>query len=251
MPEPRPAPRDPVEKTIEVLRWMIDAPADSWGVRELARAIERPPSTVYRALNRLEAQGLVALDERSGRYSLGLEMHRLAAKVASGFSLREVAIPTLVALRDRFNETAFLGLLDPQRREMMMASAIESTHELRYVVTINEWRPLYLGASGLAILAFMDEQALEQVLAGGTQRVAKTHIRAQVQRIRETGYALTIGERVPDAVGIAAPVFNAQRRVLGSVGVTLPSSRFGTASEPKFAASVIAAADEVTKRLVY
>jgi IclR family transcriptional regulator, acetate operon repressor len=247
--------RDPLEKTTEILRQMIDSGQPSWGVRELGRAVRRPPSTVSRSLSRLESQGLVAVDG-AGRYSLGLEMHRLAAKVAARFSLRDTAMPALIALHRRFDETAFLGLADLQRREMMLACSVESTQELRHVVTVHEWRPLWLGASGLAILAFLEEPVREEVLrtmtpgtSAGDQLITEGHVREMIELARERGYARTIGERAPDAVGLAAPVRDAGGRVVGSAGMTLPSSRFAPEREPELAEAVIATAERVTRNL--
>ncbi|MEP9380750.1 IclR family transcriptional regulator [Nocardioides sp. KR10-350] len=226
-------PRDPVEKAFEALRWMLDSPEGSWGVREIARGLGRPPSTVHRTLASLEEQGLVVGDSETGRYSLGLEMFRLAAKISSHFSLRRLAIPTLEQLQGRFNETAFLGLLDPKGKQMMMAALVETTRPLRYVVDANEWRPLYLGASGLAILAFLDADDREQVLKDlddptviGGKLVPIASVRQTIEEVRAQGFARTVGQRVPDALGVAAPVFRPRGTVIGSIGLTLPSSRY-------------------------
>jgi len=110
----------------------------------------------------------------------------------------------------------------------------------------------------VAILAFLGEQGLEAVLrdvhrspVGRDGTVTEQHVRDLVDGTRRTGYAKTVGERVPDAVGIAAPIFDPRGGVIGSVGVTMPSARFGAEREPEFASAVIDAAQRVTRELIY
>ena len=67
--------------------------------------------------------------------------------------------------------------------------------------------------------------------------------------MRRHGYAVSTGERTPGAVGIAAPIYAADGRVVGSVGITLPEQRFGPDSEQEQAAFVIEAARAITEHL--
>ena len=43
-------PRDPVTRAFAVLLWMADAPGASWGLREIAKNVDMPPSTLHRVL---------------------------------------------------------------------------------------------------------------------------------------------------------------------------------------------------------
>lgn len=233
--EERPRERDPIDKAFEVLRWMVDSPATSWGVREIARGLDRPPSTIHRALVSLEAQTLVVGDRESGRYELGLEMYRLGSKAANRFSVQDLIRPHLRELQEAYDETAFLAVYEPQRLEMMMSATVESTKSLRYVVTLNEWGPLYRGASGLAILAHIPEESFDAVLdrldrpsSDGAYVPSKIEVEDAVLKIREDGVSLTVGQRVPDAVGVAAPLIDSTGGVIGSIGLTMPSSRYSS-----------------------
>ena len=49
-------------------------------------------------------------------------------------------------------------------------------------------------------------------------------LRAQLAQIRENGWATGDGERIPDAYGVAAPIFT-NGNVTGSVTISIPSYR--------------------------
>ena len=50
-----------------------------------------------------------------------------------------------------------LGLLAPRRGELMLVDGVQTSHPLRYVVELHTWRPLWAGAAGLGVLAFLEE----------------------------------------------------------------------------------------------
>jgi len=245
--------RNPVEKAMQLLRWMVDDAANDWGVREIARGLGLAPSTVHRVLTDLESQRIVRADRKTGRYSLGLEFFRLAWKATRRFPLRQAALPALQWLVDKTNETAFLGVYDADRREMMFAATIQSTHELRYVVTLDKWMPLYVGSSGLAILAFLPDHERKAILGkvkGGERRATSlSELDVILDDVRRRSYAKTIGQRVPGAVGISAPVFGPSAAVVGDIGLSIPVQRFASDDEQRLASLVKAAAAQVTNEI--
>src|SRR5437660_49496 len=51
-------------------------------------------------------------------------------------------------------------------------------------------------------------------------------LRQRLQTIRREGFALSIGETVPGAAGIAAPIFNADGSVTAGLLIAAPEERF-------------------------
>lgn len=247
--------RNPVARAIATLQWLVDAPGTSWGLREIATGMGTHPSTLHRVLSHLQASGMIAQDAETGRYRLGLGFLRLAWKAADRDSARAVALPALHALVDATGETALLALYDPPRREMLLAATVDSPHPIRQIRQVGEWLPVTAGATGLAILASLPEAERRAILAAPLPALTPQTITdpaavaRTLARIRGQGYALTHGERTPGAVGIAAPLFGAADRAIGSVGITLPEQRFQPEDERRHADAVIAAARAITEHL--
>lgn len=230
--------RNPISKALKTLAWLVEYPASEVGVRELATAMRIAPSSAHRLLMGLAEEGFIRQNAETGRYELGLEFMRLATLASGKSPLRQRALPHMRALVDACNETALLGVYDSARQDMLFAASVDSTHHLRYAIELNKWAPVYTGASGLAILAFLDESHVQTIvqrtrLAALTSRTITESYRlaAELETIRQRGYALTRGQRIPGAVGLAAPVFGSNGDVIGDICLTIPEQRFDEASQ--------------------
>jgi DNA-binding IclR family transcriptional regulator len=71
----------------------------------------------------------------------------------------------------------------------------------------------------------------------------------ELRRIRERGYACSTGQRIPGAVGLAAPIFGPAGRVIGDLWLTIPESRFQPRTEADLARLVIDYARRVSEPL--
>lgn len=248
-------PRNPFRRALQVLEVVVEG-TGGVGVRETAAALRMAPSTVHRAFATLEREGLVHGNGSDGRYELGLEFLRLALRATARFSITNAALPLMRHLVDTCNETAVLSVYDPARLQMMFAATVESDHPLRYAVELNRWVPVYAGASGLAIMAFLPEDERNEIVTrSGLRPVTDktiTDVSAlgrELERIRRSGYARSVGQRIPGAIGLAAPIWLPEGRVAGAVAVTVPEQRFDTRVEPTLVKLVTGYAKKITDRI--
>lgn len=238
-----------------MLAWIADHPLDPLVVRQIARDLDTTPSTVHRIFGTFSDRGLIARGDQ-GEYIAGLELYRICAAISSELSPARIARPHLQQLSRECNETTLFAIYDSGRGQMMFIDRVEAVHPLRYVVDMHHWIPTHAGATGLAILAFLPEDERRRIYAAGLgPQTSRTIVdidamEAELELVRERGYAQSIGERVPGAVGFGAPVFDAAGVVCGDLCVTLPQQRF---EEGEFADSLasmlIAASQRVTDDL--
>jgi DNA-binding IclR family transcriptional regulator len=248
--------RTPALKVLKALTWIVQEQAPEVGVREMAVGLGVSPSTAHRLLSELARADFVKHHVHSGRYSLSLEFLRLAHLTIGHLSLQRVALTHMRRLTDACNETSLLGVYDSMRQEMMFLAIIESSHPLRYSIDLNKWLPIHVGASGFAIMAFLSEEKIATIvdrtrLVPLTSRsiTERYRLEAELQKTRERGYAITRGQRTPDAVGLAAPIFGSNGEVVGDICLTLPESRYDSNSEDRIAELLKACANEVTKAI--
>jgi IclR family acetate operon transcriptional repressor len=256
-----PGERDALAKGIELLSVLIEAGGDDhlreWGVRELGRTLSVSPASVYRLLAKLGKYGMVQRGATPGRYMIGWELYRLSLKLNSNYTLQKLGGRLLHELTALTGETSVLAVYDHARMERMFVGAAFSSQPLRYVVRLHEWLPVYAGAAGLAIMAFLPEEDRRVIiertgLAAITVNTITDPIRLEVElaSVRMQGYAFSRGQHSLGAVGIGAPVWGADGRVLGCVHLTMPEGRFEEEMKERYAGLVRECAAKLTKAIV-
>ena len=252
--------RDAFGRALQLLWCMAEAgdhvPDKEWGVRELARLLHFSPTSVHQLLRMLHHYGLVQQNPRSEKYLIGMEFFRLALKLTSHFSIRNVGMPVMRELVAQCNETAFLGVYDPFGMEMMFVATVGSSHPLRYVIALNERFPVYAGASGFSIMAYLPKHEQEAIiertaLAPLTKNTFTdpAKLEKELAKVRANGYAISIGHRTPGAVAIAAPIWGPGNRVIGDLALSIPEPRFVSNTERKLAPLVITHAKRISEQL--
>ena len=241
-----------LSKSLGFLRWMVDSNLESVGVRGAAKSLGLTPSSAHRIMSALVEEGFLKRDGHRGRYVLGLELMLLAQRTAARWSVHNVALAPMRAMVAACNEAAFLNIFDRERGENIAVASVESSQALRYVVELHQWKPIYVGAAGWAVMAFLtlDEQRriIERTkLAPVTDQSITDDLELEhaLELAQQRGYAVTHSQRISGAVGIAAPLFGTSGEVLGSVGLSMPEQRFSTDKELQLVSLVQRCASEI------
>jgi IclR family acetate operon transcriptional repressor len=255
-----PVKRDAFGKALQLLRHIVDATDEAadkeWGTRELADALHLPPASVHRLLATLVSHGLVWRNPASKQFQIGTELYRLTYKLNSRSGIRHASLSIMHDLVARCDENALLALYDSSRMEIMFIAAVDSNHPLRYVQTLNEWIPVYAGASGLAIMAFLTREECQAIinrtgLKPLTQNTISDPVKLEdeLRRVRSRGYAFSRGHRNLGTVAFAAPIWAADGRVLGSLILPMPESRLDSNKETRCARLIVEHANRITERI--
>ncbi len=120
------------------------------------------------------------------------------------------------------------------------------------IVEIGPQYPLHSGASSRSILAFLPQDYIDDAVRD--LRAAKPDVDvddflAKLAEVREFGHATSSNERGTGAASIAAPFFDADGHVLGSVSSSGPASRYSADVDERHqthARQVVAAAETIT-----
>jgi DNA-binding IclR family transcriptional regulator len=241
-------------RTVRLLQCVAEM-GEEFSVTALARRLELAPSTVHRLLQPVVSTGMI---ERSGvdSYRPGRELFRMASLLVQRFDVRGIVRPILRALWTEWQETCSLCLYDSASHTAKVVDTIASAHPLQYVIDPAATLSLAWGSLGRSILAYLPDEHVDIVLAAskrgplsGKKAPPRAEMLAELRRIRRRGYARYEDRAVLNIAGIAAPVFSGHSAVLGSIGVTMPATRFRSCDSRALAEAVVAAAARVSSAL--
>ena len=201
------------------------------GVREVARRLHLASSTAGRLLATLQKAGVLIQSPRTRTYMLGPRVLAWAGIYTGVLDVRAAAGPILDRLRQATGELATLYV--PDGDERVCVERLEGPQNIRAVVRLGERLPLYAGAGGKVLLAFLPPETRRATVARlALARFTDKTIRHRGRLERELaaicrqGYATSVAERFAGASAVAAPVFGADGAVIAAVTVSGPSDRF-------------------------
>jgi IclR family KDG regulon transcriptional repressor len=230
------------------------AEKDRWGLNELSRSLNLPRGTTHRLLNLCKPLSFVTQDE-DGQYMPGIELYRLAGRLASEIPVNQIAEPILQDLRDKTDETVLLTLLVRNELKMFFSLTASPAHPLRYRIEKNRLEPLAWGATGRALLAFLTPEEIEYVVARNEpspldgRAQDRQELLDALATIRETGFAASFAQRAPGAYGLAVPFFDAKGDVRGNLTLTIPDFRFSPDRQDVLVGLLRDAVATLTRRL--
>jgi DNA-binding IclR family transcriptional regulator len=148
---------------------------------------------------------------------------QLAHVWLKGLEVVTVARPIVEELRDRTGETAALFRLQEERGICILES--ESRHTLSISRGVGDALKINQGATGKAILAFMDEQRQKTFFASMPRNVNLAQLQKSLKATKRNGFAVSRGEIFAGAVAVASPYFDHRGSVAGSIGLYGPQAR--------------------------
>lgn len=217
-----------VQRCFSILQIVASEPG--LGLAEISVRAELPKPTAYRFLVTLVEHGLLRVtDEKT--YRLGYRLVELGTLAREQSSIREIALPFMADLRDTYNETCHLAVLESGHATYL--EKVESTHALRHWTTVGQRMPLNAGAAALCLSAFLPRSELIALLAEEPlQKLTELTITDQdafLERLDEyveQGYVISSGAAYDGVTGIAMPIYDRQGAAVAALSIGGPSTRF-------------------------
>lgn len=243
-----------VVKTIAILEAL--AKEGELGLTDLATKIGSHKSTVYRFMCTLCEQGYARRDTDTERFSLTLKIFELGMGVFGRVDLVKLAAPVIARLSATTEETIHLATLDDQR--LVYLSKVESTHSLRVGMQsrVGMSAPEYCTGVGKVLLAWSDTDLLEAYLSRCqfvryTEKTITDRLKlaAELQAIRNQGWAMDDEEHEYGVRCVAAPVRDIQGKVVAALSVSGPSVRMSYERLDVLKGLVVDAASEISGEL--
>lgn len=229
------SPLQGVTQAMEVLNLLAKS-TEPLSPRVIAQKTGINRTSTYRILETFDQQNIIEwTDERTVRAGIGLL--KLVQGVLRQHPVMAAAMPILTETWQTTQESVSLNLRF--NWEVFRMVGFESPLPLRVAILVGDRWPLHVTARGRVVLAFASvaqrrhyyHRTLQKYTA---QTVVEPDALEQIsEKIRELGYAISMGEMVENAGAIAAPVFY-QGRIMGSIDVAGPTARIVDNIDPLY-----------------
>jgi DNA-binding IclR family transcriptional regulator len=220
---------------------------------EIADRMQLPKSSVHRLLATLIARQYVERDSQTHRYSLGIHLFEIGSNVIHGRGLHAAAHPVLEKLTMATGETCHLAVL--HGTEAVYVYKLDGPSTIPMPSRVGGRAPGHATSIGKILLAWADPDVRRQALSGKLERYARNTItdpqqlEAELEVVREQGYAVDLEEFEDGLCCVAAPVRDMSERVVAAVGVAAPSVRLTAEVLPSVVEVVIEAGDAISRQL--
>lgn len=227
----------------------------AWGVRELAKKTGYNKSTTYRLLSTLEALGVLQKNNED-KYLLGLKLFELGNLVSIHKSLRKYSRIPLEHIASEIKETVHFGVLD--KNQVLYLNKTESPQGLKVSTQIGSYQKAYCTAIGKVLLAYSSHDVINEYIKTVSLEPCTEHtitnsqvLLEELDKIRRQHYALDMEELELGLICIAIPVFNKSNKVVASISVSGPSSRFKLENIENYIAIIKKGAEAIESSIGY
>lgn len=224
-----------------------------WRLVDIARETGLSEATALRYLSTLVHHQIVERDEE-GLYRLGMRLFQLGQRAFGRRDVRQLALPHLERLRERFQETVNLAVCSQEN--VVIIEVLESTQSIRKGAALGETDQWHCSALGKAMLSLFPEPDARRILETHGLHPHTPHTITEIERLleqleqaRRCGYAIDAEEGEVGLSCVAAPVRDHRGVVSYAISVSGPASRLVPDRVAEVGEAVAAAAELVSRSL--
>jgi len=189
-----------------------------------------PKATTFRLLTALVDERLVERPRRTRLYRLGPEILSFGISTYNANNLKDISFGSLERISKNWGITAYLGIRNGY--DMLCLLKVESECEkLNLIMDVNDRWPLGIGSFSLALLAFLKESEISEIVEFNRRRMAGLdtltfeYIERSINKTRRNGYAKRVMRSNRGLAGVSVPVFDPLNRPIASICVVSKSER--------------------------
>ena len=231
-----PRPIQSIERAAAILR-LLSGRARRLSIAELAGELGLPKGTVYGILRTLRSVGFVEHDPESGGYQVGPALLHMGSSYLDGNELRARALTWSDWLAAHTNESVRLGIV--HEGHVLLVHHVFRPDNSPQALEVGALLPVHATAMGKVLLAHHRYLAAalstHKTLARFTRCTITDPQRliAELEKVREYGWASAVGEFFDREASCAAPIFDRRGIAVGAIAISGPIERICEGSQPR------------------
>jgi len=244
-----------VQHALDILN-LFEGSRTELGNNEIARMLGMDPSTAAGLVYTLKLNNYLDQNPDSRKYRLGMKLAERASVLLDQIDLRKIATPTLEKVREWSGESVNLAIRD--HNEVVYIERLFGHHSLGIRSELGKRGRLHSTALGKVLLANMSPGECQAILADYefVPVTPKTitnieDFQAELERVRNEGYAVDEEENELGGRCLAAAVFDVSGRAVAALSISVPIQRLPRERIPKYGMKIKEAALEISRNIGY
>lgn len=242
-----------VIRTMELIYLFTDHPELTF--QEIVELSGMPKSSVYRMLLSLEEMKFLEKKEDT-KYRLGTIFLTFGHLVSSRMDIRKIAEPIMRQLHREEHQAVNLAILEGD--EAVYIEKIDEFQKVKLYTSVGRRSPLYGGACARAVLSFQTDQFIEKYLERvelvsytNSTITDRNELLLSIEEARKKGYTFSKSELENHTASIAAPIYNSEGKVIGSLSLAGIEIEFSDGMVEHLSEKVKIAANKISEEIGY
>ena len=239
-------------KTLSILEQY--SKADELRLTALRERTGIPASTVQRIVNTLVMKQYLVQNPHTLKYQLGIAFFNISSRYSNSRDWVEVAKAHMEEQVEKTQETVNLAIL--QGKSVIYLTKVDSPHILRPNFTVGTAYPALNTALGRCLLAYQPWDKVERMIRlqpNFNKDINEFH--EMLEEVERNGYATEDEEFQPGLFCIAAPVWDANDRVVAAISTSIPKIRLDESNKENIIGMMQSTASQISldlkKRFTY
>jgi len=212
-----------VDKSLIVLQQLCKEPF-KYTMTDLSQKTKINRTTIYRILNTLEDRGLVIKTKVDKLYKIGPFAYEMGSIYLNNFRFKDSIYPILDKISHETKESVGFAIRDGERVISLYEIEIDQPMKMNYRPGIIY--PMNRGCYGKCLMAYYDQDRVKEILKEKEfEKICENTITdkdvllKEYEKIRRQGYAVSINETFPFAVGVGIPIKNNKGEIKACVAI--------------------------------
>jgi len=208
-----------LDKGLDILE-LLAHETEGLGLNEIARALDRTSSELFRMVNVLARRGFI--EQRGDRWALSLKLFEIAHRHKPIKSLTAAALPLMRELGNVTLQSCHLTVFHAGR--VMVVAEVDSPERWAFGLKVGALVGLTDTASGIVLLAFQDETERSRMLAAhegveGELDLDLRQLEKHVAEVARAGHAQMQSRQIRGVSNIAFPVLGSEGRAVAALNI--------------------------------
>ncbi|MET3617787.1 DNA-binding IclR family transcriptional regulator [Peptoniphilus olsenii] len=232
------------DNVIKILFLLRDS-EEPLGLTNISNITNINKSTVYNILRTLMSYNIITKDEASKKYTLGVGILSLSAKVLRELDLRDVAKPHMQELAIKTHSTVTLGIAN--NNKFIFIERIDGVKNVRFFCDIGKTVKFFEGAASKAYYSFLSPEI--QKFSINKVKSSHPYFEKELNFILKNGYSVSNEEVDKGVKAFGAPIFDHQNKVIAGIAIANISSLLNENIETKNISYLLEASKNISESL--